>query len=165
MAENPHDTPLEVLPDGGSFRGTVIDLDGVRIRTGRTPFRVKSCEHRNLIYSQSERRVWCEDCERTIDNFDAFQKFARQFEGMLSLAKHRLQEATEALAGAARLRATKVLDRLWSGRTTAPCCPHCGKGLIPEDFANGAQRTVSLEWELAQRKKAQDAKNATLRIK
>lgn len=153
MAEEIKDPPLEVLPDGGCFVGQVIDLDQVRIRTGRTPFRVKTCAHKKLIYSQSERRVWCEDCERTIDNFDAFQTFARHFEAMQREATIKVREAREALSGAARLRATKELDRIWSGRRMAPCCPHCRRGLIPEDFAGGVRSTVSLEFEIGRRKK------------
>lgn len=153
MSDNPKDPPLEVLPDGGCYVGTVVDLDKVRIRLGRTPYKVKVCEHRSLIYSPNERRVWCEDCERTIDGFDAFLIFTRHFERMESAAHHKRDQVNEALKSAARLRATKELDRVWSGRRMAPCCPHCKHGLVPEDFANGAAYSVSLELELARRKK------------
>lgn len=154
MDDKPIDIPLEVLADGGSYRGTVIDLADVRIRLGRSKVGpgLKQCEHHALIYSPSERRVWCEDCERTIDNFDAFLIFTRKFERMLSEARHRQTTANEALASSARLRATKALDRVWSGRTMVPCCPHCNRGLIAEDFAGGARSTISLEWEMARRK-------------
>jgi len=68
----------------------VVDLASVRIRLGRTPFKAKACEHRSLIDSLAERRVWCEDCERTIDNFHAFLIFTRKFEEMLQEARHRM---------------------------------------------------------------------------
>lgn len=152
MTHHPEDPPLEVLPDGGSYVGVVVDLDSVRIRTGRTPRGLKTCQHKHMIYNQTERRIWCEDCERTIDNFDAFQTFTRHFKAMEREAGHKLRIAQEALAGAARLRATKELDRLWSGRRMAPCCPHCNRGLIPEDFADGVRSTTSLEFEIARRK-------------
>jgi hypothetical protein len=155
MDDKPTDIPLEVLADGGSYCGTVVDLADVRIRLGRTRVGpgLKQCEHLSLIYSPTERRVWCEDCERTIDNFDAFLIFTRKFEKMLSEVRHRQNTASEALKSSARLRATKELDRVWSGRRMAPCCPHCNKGLIPEDFAGGCRSTISLEWEMARRKK------------
>lgn len=157
MTDNIKDPPLEVLPDGGSYVGVVVDLDSVRIRTGRTPFRMKTCQHKRMIYNQTERRIWCEDCERTIDNFDAFQTLTRHFEAMERDARHKLSTAQEALAGSARLRATKELDRIWSGRRMAPCCPHCNGGLIPEDFAGGVRSTTSLEFEIAKRKRPKPA--------
>lgn len=151
MTDDTKDPPLEVLPDGGSYRGTVVDLDGVRIKLGRTPYRAKTCEHKALIYCPSERRVWCEDCERTIDNFDAFLIYTRHLERMVREARSNLYRSEEALKSAARLRATKTLDRYWAGRKMAPCCPHCHRGLIAEDFANGAGAAVSLELEMAAR--------------
>lgn len=151
MAEETKDPPLEVLPDGGCYVGTVVDLDSVRIRAGRTPYKLKTCKHHHLIYNQIERRVWCEDCERTIDNFDAFLIFTNKFESMLREANGRMATATEALNSAARLRATKTLDRMWSGRRMAPCCPHCNRGLLPEDFMNGACSAVGTDYEKARR--------------
>jgi hypothetical protein len=152
MTDKPIDIPLEVLADGGSYRGTVVDLADVRIRLGRSKVGpgLKQCEHHALIYSPTERRVWCENCERTVDNFDAFLIFTRKFERMLAEARHKLSTAAEALAGAARLRATKELDRIWAGKKMAPCCPHCSKGLIPEDFTRGVS-SISMEWEMARR--------------
>lgn len=156
MVDETKDPPLEVLPDGGCYVGVVVDLDEVRIRVGRTPYKVKSCKHLHLIYCSSERRVWCEDCERTIDNFDAFSILTNKFEAMLREANGRLATATEALNSAARLRATKTLDRMWSGGRMAPCCPHCNRGLLPEDFMNGARSAVGTEFEKAQRARKAD---------
>lgn len=153
MSDEVKDPPLEPIADGGTYVGVVVDFDSVRIKSGRTPFRIKTCQHKHMIYCQSERRIWCEDCERTIENFDAFLTLTRHFENMEREARHKLSTATEALARAARLRATKELDRIWSGRRMAPCCPHCSRGLIPEDFAGGAAAAISLEWEMARRKK------------
>lgn len=152
MDDKPIDVPLEALEDGGAYRATVVDLADVRIRLGRTKLGpgLRQCEHLKMIYSPSERRVWCEDCERTIDNFDAFLIFTRKFERMLAEARGKLSQAKEALAGAARLRATKALDHIWAGRKMAPCCPHCRKGLIPEDFTRGVS-SISMEWEMARR--------------
>ncbi len=153
MSESPKDPPLEVLPDGGRYVSQVVDLASVRIRVGRTPFKAKICEHRSLLYSPSERRVWCEDCERTIDNFDAFLIFTRKFEQMLREARHKrhkMQAADEAMKSSVRRRATKELDRAWG--KMAVSCPHCHGGLVPEDFAAGTSM-CSREIELARRAK------------
>jgi hypothetical protein len=111
MSESSKDPPLEVLPHGGCYLSEVVDLASVRIRLRRTLFKAKVCEHRPLIYSPTERRVWCEDCERTIDDFDAFVIFTRKFEDMLREARHKMQVADEAMKSSVRRRATKQLDR------------------------------------------------------
>lgn len=150
------DIPLEPLGDGPVWKATVIDLAGVRLRHGRTAYKDESklCAHRNLIFSTTERRVWCEDCNRTIDSFDAVVTFSRFFEKMIAEVMDWRQKAWGAMRGAARLRATKALDRIWSGNVMAVQCPHCKGGLLPEDFANGANSAWSRELEIAERRKS-----------
>jgi hypothetical protein len=148
------DDPMEPVPSGGMFRNVVIDLAEVQIQHGRTPYKVRRCEHCRVFYSQSERRVWCRDCEQTVDPFDAFKMLASRFHEMLSAAERKMTKADEALKKTARLRATKELDRMWSGHQMAPSCPHCGGGLLPEDFADGAASAVSREIEEARRRAA-----------
>jgi hypothetical protein len=132
--------------------GELIDLAGVRIQRGIPKYNPNQCKHKNILYhcSHSERRIWCSDCERDIEPFDAFMIFARQFEEMISEAQDMRQKAAEALRTTARLRATKVLDKAWSGNVMAVACPHCRGGLLPEDFARGSDQT-SREIEIARR--------------
>ena len=157
MVVNEKDPPLEVLPD--SFFGQVVDLAEVRIRQGRTPYKFKECKHKHLIFCTSERRVWCEDCERTIDNFDAFLIFTRHFEEMEQDARHKISRANEAMKTSVRRRATKELDRAWSGRNEmAVCCPHCHIGLLPEDFADRGSSCISAEIERARRRREKEGK-------
>jgi hypothetical protein len=130
MSESSKDPPLEVPPDGGCYLSEVVDLASVRIRLGRMPFKAKVCEHRSLLYSPTERRVWCEDCERTVDNFDAFLIFTRKFEEMLSEARHKMQVADEAMKSSVRRRATKQLDRAWG--KMAVCYPIATAACFPK---------------------------------
>lgn len=146
------DSPLEALNTEGMYRANVIDLDGVRIKAGHTPYKTKACDHLQLIFSLGERRVWCESCERTIDNFDAFMTFVNHLDRMVLAARHDLDTAERALAATVRMRATKELDRMWAGKRMVPCCPHCHGGLLPDDFAGGACSATSYELEVARRK-------------
>lgn len=131
----------------------VVDLAGVRIQWGVPKNRHDRCEHKRVMYDQQDRRVWCQDCERTIDSFDAPMMMVRHFRSMNSEATHKLRQAREVLGKTARLRATKELDKIWTGNVMAVQCPHCKAGLLPEDFANGASAAWSRELELAERKR------------
>lgn len=165
MTSDDKDPPLEVIEDGGRYVGQVVDLADVRIRQGRTPYKFKNCDHHSIIYCTSERRVWCEDCKRTIDNFDAFLIFTRKFEEMVRDARHKMDRADEAMKSSVRRRATKELDRAWSGRAEmAVCCPHCRTGLLPEDFADRGSSRVSAEIERARRRKTPIADTLTLGV-
>ena len=135
----------------------VIDLADVRIQRGQSPYKPNRCKHQRLIFANSheERRIWCSDCERTLDPFDAFVMLAERLDKMVGIVKDKMHKADAALGAVARLRAVKVLDKAWSGNVMAVACPHCRGGILPEDFARGADKT-SREIEIARRRKKAD---------
>ena len=129
----------------------VIQLADVRIARGWSrPSKV--CRHLSLVYSPTDRRVECKDCNQPIDGFDAFMVTVRHFQDMDRAAQVREAKAREALNAVLVRRAAKALDRAW-GRRMAPCCPHCDRGLLAQDFADG-RAAVSAELEVARRKRA-----------
>lgn len=147
------DIPLISRPDSTPFGAPVIDLAEVRIRLGFPDIKPgKQCEHVHLIYSKSDRRVWCEDCERTLDNFDAFLIFTTHFHEMERAAIGKIKRAKEAEQAVVHRKAAKVFDRAWSGHQMAVACPHCRLGLLPEDFADGGAQ-CSAEIERARRRR------------
>lgn len=152
------DEPLTPDERVAPFAAEVIDLADVRIRWGRTKpsDRIRPCDHNNLTYNDTERRVWCEDCERTLDGFDAFRSLVESFSKMERAARDKLKKANDALAKTIRRRAAQELSRVWSGRML-PCCPHCRRGLMAHDFADGASASVSKEFEQAARKRGDAA--------
>lgn len=149
--------PLEPLEAGGQWDNPVVDLAGYRVRAGRTPYKAEKdqCKHTKVIYSISERRVWCEACNSPVDSFDALMTVVRHFEEMEREARRRIYKADEGARAVIVRRAAKEIDRLW-GRKMAPCCPHCRRGLMPHDFADGGGRATGFEYEAALRQKAID---------
>jgi hypothetical protein len=153
MSAGPPDEPLQPFGDDVGFAlNRVVDLAGVRLRRGRTKPGVRECPHMNLTYSDTERRVWCDDCSRTIDNFDALMVVTRHFEQMMAAARRHETRAREAMEASLVSRAAKKVDEAWRGRGLVPACPHCHRGLLPEDFADGAA-LISREMETARRRK------------
>lgn len=145
------DIPL-IIQDGSTpFGASVIDLAEVRIRFGVSDRKAgRPCEHKKMIYSTSERRVWCEECARTIDSFDGFMSIVNNFQAMTSAWKGKVRKAEEALTAVIHRRAAKIIDKAWSGQQMAICCPHCHTGLLPEDFLSGGSQ-ISAEIERARR--------------
>ena len=152
------DNPIDPRPDATPMWAEVIDLAEVRVQFGLPRNRHDRCEHRSLTYNVDERRVWCKDCERTIDGFDAFMVLVRGFAAMEQDARHKLEKAEEAKNAHLGRRAAKALDKAWSGQQMAVACPHCRGGLLPEDF-DGRLSATSRDIELARR--ARKSKPAT----
>lgn len=147
------DNPIDPAhPDATPFSKPVIDLGDMRIAYGRPRYPAKICKHNHLVYSTEERRVWCRDCERTVDNFDAFMVLSNSLHGMVTRLKRRLEQAEEAKQAYIHRKAAKEMDLAW-GRKNAVGCPHCGRGLLPEDIADGGCCQTSRDIELARRKK------------
>jgi hypothetical protein len=121
------------------FRGgvTVVDIGDIRVARGFTRRHHSSCPHRDLVYDASERRIWCKDCEKDIEAFDAFEQIVSRYNVALSSLERREVALMEAEKFQIRSLAAKQIDRAWRHRNTVPSCPHCHHGLFPEDFKRG----------------------------
>lgn len=126
----------------------VVDIGDLRVARGRARRHFSACDHLNLVYDMTERRVHCQDCESEVEPFDAFEMLVRRFH--VFEAKHRaLKETAEATIIS---RAARKLDEAFRSRKMAPACPHCNAAILPEDVANGVAM-VSKELEVARRKR------------
>lgn len=145
-----------LVEDEGSrpYGSPVVDFADIRIAHGLPKFHAKVCKHSRLTYNRAQRRIWCSDCESSVDGFDAFMSVADHFQKMELAAQSKLQKAQEALDGTIVRRAARHLSRIWSGNQMAVSCPHCKGGLLPDDFENGGRSAWSRELELAKRAKA-----------
>lgn len=133
------------------FGSPVIDLAEMRIAFGRAKDFKKVCNHRRLTYDPKERRVWCQECESTVDSFDAFMTLVSHWHEMERAARAKLARAAETEKATLVKRAAKNLDQAWNRKfPMAVACPHCHGGLLPEDFLSGGSQ-VSRDIEIARR--------------
>lgn len=130
---------------------TVIDIGDIRVSRGMTRRPYSSCTHRRMSYDPRERRIWCRDCERDLDPFDAFTGLTEQYHRVYENLKDEQKRLAEAQQFQCRSRAAKVVDEAWRRKKSVPVCPHCKHGLFPEDFANGVGM-MGREYALARRK-------------
>ncbi len=148
MSDEQKDPPI--LPLNYCSGVTVIDIGDLRVARGKTRRPFSGCKHLRLVYDTDERRIWCRDCERDVEAFDAFVLVAERASGFYEQNNRRAKELDEAEKFQLRTRAAKKLDEAWRSRTMAPCCPHCNRGLLPEDVARGLS-SVGIEYERRRR--------------
>lgn len=116
---------------------TVIDIGDVRVARGLSRRHHSSCPHRRLVYDNAERRIWCRDCERDVEAFDAFKTLVEPYSAAIEDLNRRQKAMEESEAFKVRTLAGKAMDEAWRSHKMVPSCPHCHNGLFPEDFKNG----------------------------
>ncbi|MEA3250192.1 MAG: hypothetical protein U9Q35_01210 [Pseudomonadota bacterium] len=144
------DVPIE--PRDYSFGVKVVDIGELRIARGQSKRPPSICKHRQMVYDDKERRIYCEDCESDVEPFDAFKGLVEFWDGETKRLKRRRADLEQAETFSLRSRAAKAMDEEWRKRSTVPCCPHCSEALLPEDMVSG-KSTASKEWALARRNK------------
>lgn len=132
----------------------VVDIGDLRVARGEARRPRSLCSHVHQVYDQKERRVWCEDCETELEPFDAYRTLIENLDRAVKKLARREKELKEAEQFAARVRATKALDKVWRSQTMTPVCPHCHTGLLPEEFVGGVkQMDRSLARKMAEGRK------------
>jgi hypothetical protein len=126
------DEPIE--GENYRFGVTVVDIGDIRVSRGLTRRPSSSCRHKQLRYDPRERRIWCADCEKDVDSFDAFKLLTEQYHSALEGLKQRQARLVEAEMFQVRLIATKTIEKAWRSKSMVPACPSCQNGLFPEDF-------------------------------
>jgi hypothetical protein len=124
--------------------GDIIQIDQLKIERGRKGF----CEHKYLCYDYENELIECKDCGLPVQPFTAFMVVVKNYNRAIDSLEHREQELIdlERRSEKSLLLATRELDRAWR-RKMAVCCPHCGRGIIPDDVnrCHGISKEVELE--------------------
>ncbi|MAL97173.1 MAG: hypothetical protein CL583_01865 [Alteromonadaceae bacterium] len=128
----------------------VVDIGDVRVARGKTRWQRQVCPHNNMTFDQTERRIWCDDCEDDVDVFDAYCRLVECHESAWKRIERAWTEVKEALDLNLISRAAKAMDKVWRSRRMVPNCPHCGEGLLPEDVLSAKSASSA---ELTRRKR------------
>lgn len=143
--------PIE--PQDYLYGVKVVDIGDIRVSRGMTRRPHSACAHRQQVYDDKERRIWCKDCETELEPFDAYMCLVGVMDGHIETLKRREEQVKSAEAFSLRSRAAKRMDEYWRSHTMAPMCPHCDGAILPEDVVNGlAQKSKSIE--IASRKRS-----------
>lgn len=148
------DAPIEPRQFLGGV--TVVDIGDLRVARGLSRRPYSGCNHLKLVYDGQERRIWCSDCEKNIEAFDAFELLVSRFSSATAELGRNRMELDEAILANIRSIAARNLDKAWRSRTMVPACPHCGSGLFPDDFRHG-HSSLGIEYAraIAARRKKQ----------
>lgn len=131
----------------------VVDIGDLRVARGKSRRPRTTCKHNRLVYDENERRIWCKDCESDVEPFDAFIGLVENFFYKESDLRSRQAKLEELENYNIRRIAAKNLEAVWNKKRVLPACPHCRRGLMPDDFRDGAILKTGKQFELAKREK------------
>lgn len=131
----------------------VVDIGDLRVSRGLSRRVHSACRHANMVFDRSERRIWCKDCEKDVEAFDAFNQIVEQWASAYKDIDRRTKQVEEAESNSLVSLAAKQIDKIWRGRRNVPACVCCGHGLLPEDFKDGCKTLIGRDYALQKRKR------------
>lgn len=91
------------------------------------------CDHKHIELDGRGDIVRCVKCGVQLSAFWALEMLAGEYNRALSRLQRERDALTKAKESEIHLLAAKKVEKAWRSRTMVPACPHCGKGILPQD--------------------------------
>ena len=121
-------------------------------------WRKEGCPHHRLTIDDEGEIITCDDCKAQVSAYWALLSCLEQIKETrhsLRVRKEILKEQSEKTL---HLRASQVVESAWRSRSMVPTCPHCGRGIKPEDGFGGSMIHRTLDDAARERAKEGGAK-------
>lgn len=116
--------------------------------------RHEGCQHHHLEMDEVGEIVMCLDCKSQVSAYWALEKLRRFWQDHAKKYKRELAAAQEERGAVLHLTAAKKVEASWRSKTTVPSCPHCCRGIFPQDNLGGATVARRFEEGLRERERA-----------
>lgn len=123
-------------------------------RGGYTP--IGECAHKHITMDDTGDVVRCADCNTQVSAYWALTMIAEEYTRQWNKLQYSKQALEEAKAKDIHLLAAQCVEKAWRSRSMVPSCPHCHRGIFPQDgFGKGM---INKEIENRRRNIAADTK-------
>lgn len=126
----------------------VIQIGELLIRRRQekhTYLKDERCHHRKMTWDDNGQIVTCDACGIQLSPYWALHQLAHFYDKEMSKLKARAEQLEQDKSHNLHLIAAKKVEAVWRSRNMAPCCPHCGRGILPEDKLGDAQTRRDFE--------------------
>ena len=140
---------------GMSDTDNVVEIGELRLARIKADYtrRHEGCQHRLLEMDDVGEVVTCRDCKVQVSAYWALN-LLREFWREHSLKVNRTLAAAQEERGAVlHLTAAKKVEKAWRNKTMVPGCPHCARGIFPEDDLGGSMVQRRFEVGLRERER------------
>lgn len=108
-----------------------VDIGNLNV--SRTYATADRCEHRTIELITEGGIVRCKSCGATPSAFWALQEAHLQWKAAYARLEARQAEIEQSFAQRLTFIAAKRVEQAWRRRGTVPGCPHCKRGILPDD--------------------------------
>lgn len=108
------------------------------------------CRHLSKTMDSNGDIITCDDCNMQLSPTWVINQLVDFYESELSKVQARENHLREQTGKSLHLLAAKKVEAVWRRRDVVPACPHCSRGILPEDGLGGSQ--VGRTFELARRR-------------
>lgn len=110
---------------------------------------LEACDHKHIELDRRGAVVRCNKCGVQLSAFWALEMLSDEYNRALTGLAREKEALAKAKASETHLLAARKVERVWRSRRSLPACPHCGRGILPEDGLGS--RTIARELELRRR--------------
>ncbi len=130
------------------MKAGIVEIGEFRLSRQREHNMRKTGECRHLRLELEDRGdiVRCGDCGAQVSAYWALSMLADEFSRWGDRLESQDKRLREEQDKALHLIAARRIEKLWRGRKMTPLCPHCNRGILPEDGLGHA--AISREIEL-----------------
>lgn len=120
--------------------GDVVEIGDFSLarknRGGYAP--IGECAHKHLSLDDTGDVVRCADCNTQVSAYWALTMLADEYGRQWRRLQSGRQALDDAKAKEVTLLSAQRVEKAWRSRTTVPSCPHCNRGIFPQDGFGGA---------------------------
>lgn len=120
------------------------DLQIARLKDDLTRQR-EGCQHKRILLDDVGDTVKCQDCDMQVSAYWALRMLAVDWKRQNARLQHELTAAKSERETTLHLKAAKQVESVWRSNKQLPTCPHCDRGIMPQDNMGG--RTVDKVFE------------------
>ena len=136
------------------YSGKIVDIGEYRFRSRekKRPWDRQDtrCDHRHLTLDDQGHIVRCEKCGEVVSAYWALDMLVHDLKRLQDNAERAKASAKEAESIHLHLIAAKKVEKVWRTKEMVPACPHCDRGILPEDNLGSCR--INRRLEIARRK-------------
>lgn len=130
----------------------VVHIGDLRIRQREKLMGLRDdrCLHNNTTWDRNGDIITCDDCKKQISPVWMLKTVMAHYDKAMRRVAERERALADDKSHNLHLVAAKKVEEIWRTRTMAPCCPHCDRGILPQDQLGATQ--IRKDFEIRRRK-------------
>lgn len=146
-----------------SSNDKVVQIGDLRLARTKEDYlrKQEGCQHIRLEMDDLGETVKCIECGDQVSAYWALGRVVEQWRGHAKTLNRHVEAVKAEREAVLYLTAAKLAESAWRSRSTVPTCPHCRRGIFPDDRFGSSTVSKVFEQGLRVREKAESAEKGT----